>query len=494
MVSSRVSTVDSTIQPSKSRLAVRIRKPIYSRVPGINNNRIVSSRVANSRLHLSTSDQAQIEPTKSQDNLQINTLASSGNLASNDAHHSTPLLESSLNTLDHSIAATSSSLPNPTTPLISSSPVDNSSKRRVVTVRKPLGNGFHRLRTRRPPFLASNSPDLISETEIASSTGPSSTARFSLYSRFTISHHHSSLSPVSSSSSSMVSGSSSSSVASSGSEAITPSSTIKQFPRVRLTSSRVIKSKSSNVLDKSISTSAENSKVTVSSSSLLQPISSVQFLSNANIQPTSASDMETRTMFTTFTYFTTFYQSGGQSKIVSSESTMSNVIHVPMSDLASSSMISGGLSSSISQPEQSFTLQSNIQATPAILPILITEHSERTETSTILNTITYFATLYNGTKSTITPIEEIKTELLTLKEPIKITRTIHPLVGGSLQSTQLLQSSQNEPRNVFVRTYYTTYTNPITLFNTNGGQSVSNVEEIVSNVSAFIINFNSILI
>ena len=238
--------------------------------------------------------------------------------------------------------------------------------------------------------------------------------------------------------------------------------------------------------DKSTAPGGEIPKVF---SSAIQASSSiVQLLgSSGQIQPTSASDMETRTMFTTFTYFTTFYQSGGQSKVVSSESTMSNVITVPAYDLASGSI--NLLSSSSVAPEQSFTLQSasSVLATPSMMPILITEHSERTETSTILNTITYFATLYNGTKSTITPIEEVKTELLTLREPVKITRTIHPLVGGSLQPTQSLQSLQpsDQPRNVFVRTYYTTYTNPITLFNANG-PSVSNVEEVVSNVSFLI--------
>ena len=524
VVSSRVSAVDSTqVQPSKSRLAVRIRKPIYSRVPGVSNNRIVSSRVANSRLHLSTSEQPHIEPTKSTENvLATDSLSPSSSSMPNDQHHSkTPSLESSLSSsMDSHLSSTNSI--QPTTPISSSPAVDSSSKRRIVTVRKPLTN-LNRLRTRRPPFLSSSS-DLASETESTSSVGPASTARFSLYSRFTISHHHSSSpsSPVSSSAVSTVS----------SSITVTPSSSsTKQFPRVRLTSSRVIKSKSSSsvLLDKSTlqtdninptlstiySTATHTIPFTIGSKTLyttfeitnskvekidnqqsaqiekdLQSSSVVQL--SSNIQPTSASDLETRTMFTTFTYFTTFYQSGGQSKIVSSESTMSNIITVPV-DMSSPSISGVSLSSSILLPEQSSfsVVASSVQPTPSILPIYVTEYSERTETSTILNTVTYFATLYNGTKSTITPIEEVKTELLTLKEPIKITRTIHPLVGGSLQSTSQVQSSQHQseqPRNVFVRTYYTTYTNPITMFNSNG-PSVSNVEEVVSNVSIHLFKF-----
>ena len=472
VVSSRVSSAvqDSAVQPSKSRLAVRIRKPIYSRVPGISNNRIVSSRVANSRLHhLSTSESPQIEPTKVQEpTLATNDVSSLLPSSAPNEHTTTgtPLLESSLSSIDLHHSSTPSAL-SPTTP-ISSAPVDSSSKRRVVTVRKPL-TGFHRMRTKRPPFLSSlSSPDLIAETESAV-PGSSSSVRFSLYPRFTISHSSAS--------------SSSSAPASASSSLPVPTGSSKPFLRVRLTSSRVIKSKSSSMADKSTAPAGEIPKVF---SSAIQASSSIiQLLgSSGQIQPTAASDMETRTMFTTFTYFTTFYQSGGQSKVVSSESTMSNVITVPASDLASASI---NLLASSSAPEQSFTLQSasSVLATPSMMPILITEHSERTETSTILNTITYFATLYNGTKSTITPIEEVKTELLTLREPVKITRTIHPLVGGSLQPTQSLQSLQpsEQPRNVFVRTYYTTYTNPVTLFNVNG-PSVSNVEEVVSNVSS----------
>jgi len=538
VVSSRVSAVDSTqVQPSKSRLAVRIRKPIYSRVPGVS-NRIVSSRVANSRLHpSSTSEQPHIEPTKSiEHSLPTDSVSSSGIISK------TPALESSLSSLDlHSLSSTSSI--QPTTP-ISSSHVDSSSKRRIVTVRKPLTN-LNRLRTRRPPFVTS-SPDLVSETEqsnTASSTLQNnlSTAKFSLYSRYTISHHHSSSSTPSSVSSVPSVSSVSSVFSSSSSNSIVASiqSSSKQYPRVRLTSSRVIKTKSSSVLDKSTSTVAAiqpsqieninpslstiystathtipftigsktlyttfeitNSKVEKidnlhsSPAHIEQPIpsSSIVLLSSANnnnnIQPTSSfSEMETRTMFTTFTYFTTFYQSGGQSKIVSSESTMSNIITVPV-DMASPSIKGVSLSSSVLLPSES-SYSSSIQPS-SIQPIFITEHSEKTETSTILNTITYFATLYNGTKSTITPIEEVKTELLTLKEPIKITRTIHPLVGGSMYSTTSsnIQSSQQQteqPRNVFVRTYYTTYTNPITMFNSDG-PSVSNVEEVVSNIITF---------
>lgn len=57
---------------------------------------------------------------------------------------------------------------------------------------------------------------------------------------------------------------------------------------------------------------------------------------------------------------------------------------------------------------------------------VIVETSDTMTISTLYSTYTYFATLFNGTQTSITPLEEIKTEYLTLREPVVVTRTIIP--------------------------------------------------------------------
>ncbi|RWS12120.1 EGF and SEA domain containing protein-like protein, partial [Dinothrombium tinctorium] len=158
---------------------------------------------------------------------------------------------------------------------------------------------------------------------------------------------------------------------------------------------------------------------------------------------------DTLTLFTTFTYFTTYYQDT-TSTISSSEKVVSNVIKVPRTDVPI-----------IESTESSLT------------PYTVVETSEKIDRSTIYSTMTFFATLFNGSQSTITPIEETKTEILTLTEPIKITRTIYPS-----QATQ--QSS------IFTRTYYTTYTNLVTFLD-NNVPVTSEIKETVSNIVTYTI-------
>lgn len=103
-------------------------------------------------------------------------------------------------------------------------------------------------------------------------------------------------------------------------------------------------------------------------------------------------------------------------------------------------------------------------------PITVVETTEKIETSTIYSTYTYFATLFNGTKSTITPIEETRSEVLTLREPIRITRTINPAASST--------------NSLFTRTYYTTYTKDITLTE-NNVPTTKRKEEVASSVVTF---------
>ncbi|CAG2161804.1 unnamed protein product, partial [Oppiella nova] len=148
---------------------------------------------------------------------------------------------------------------------------------------------------------------------------------------------------------------------------------------------------------------------------------------------------DTRTLFTTFTYFTTFYTED-TSIISSSEQTVSNVVTIPYTHIVDSS-------------------------SKSISPTVVYETSERLRTETVYSTYTYFATLFNGSTSTITPLEEIKTEYMTYKEPLTVTRTIVP--------------TTTEQASLITRTYFTTYTNLVTFFQ-NNKPVTSTLEETVS--------------
>ncbi|RWS23347.1 EGF and SEA domain containing protein-like protein, partial [Leptotrombidium deliense] len=105
------------------------------------------------------------------------------------------------------------------------------------------------------------------------------------------------------------------------------------------------------------------------------------------------------------------------------------------------------------------------------IPITVVETSEKIDKSTIYSTLTFYATLFNGSQSTITPIEETKTEVLTLREPIKITRTIYP--------TQTIQKPS-----LYTRTYFTTYTNMVTFYDKEVPVT-SEIKETVSNIVTY---------
>jgi uncharacterized membrane protein len=158
---------------------------------------------------------------------------------------------------------------------------------------------------------------------------------------------------------------------------------------------------------------------------------------------------DTRTLYTTFTYFTTFY-TDDTSIISSSEQTVSNVVTIPYTHIVPTSSMSEMAS-----------------------PVVVVETTERLRTSTVYSTYTYFATLFNGSSSTITPLEEIKSELFTVREPITVTRTIIPTATESTTDPTL-----------FTRTYFTTYTNLITFFHNNKAIT-STIEETVSSEVVF---------
>lgn len=175
--------------------------------------------------------------------------------------------------------------------------------------------------------------------------------------------------------------------------------------------------------------------------------------------------LETRTMYTTYTFFTTFY-SDDTSSVASSEKIVSNLITIPITEQPSTVPVSRPtIEPSVSLSQSPVNQQ----------PITVVETSERIETSTIYSTQTFYATLYNGSQSTITPIEETKTEILTLREPFKVTRTLTPQEAS--QSAVAAQS-------VYTKTYFTTRTNVVTL-QSNDRPFTTTKEETVSNVVTF---------
>ncbi len=117
---------------------------------------------------------------------------------------------------------------------------------------------------------------------------------------------------------------------------------------------------------------------------------------------------ETRTSLTTLTHFNTIY-SGDTSVVTSSEQTLSSLFSVAKMAPVSSTVV--------------------------------TETVDAFTTSTLYSTYTYFATLFNGTQTRITPLEEVKTEYLTLREPVTITRTIIPSAPpASIMATSVMSS------------------------------------------------------
>ena len=215
--------------------------------------------------------------------------------------------------------------------------------------------------------------------------------------------------------------------------------------------------------------------------------------SESDITPTPGQLMETRTMYTTFTFFTTFF-TDDTSSIKSSEQIVSNIVTIPVTStpdipLTSSSIIEPtsvvpSSSFSYSTPDNFFNWhgESSSSSPPFAklqveenAPIVIVETSEKVEVSTILSTETFFATLFNGSTSTITPIEETKTEVLTLREPIRITRTLSP------------QEASEIPSSTVTKTYYTTYTNLVTRPDPQNNEKLitSSIEEVVPTVVTF---------
>ncbi|CAN8014038.1 unnamed protein product, partial [Ixodes persulcatus] len=185
---------------------------------------------------------------------------------------------------------------------------------------------------------------------------------------------------------------------------------------------------------------------------------------NVSPQPYSVS-YSTKTLFTTYTYFTTFF-TDDSSSISSSEQVISNTVTIPVTQ--------------------------NIQPTATPHPPELKqaqtylETSERVVTSTSYNTFTFYATLFNGSSSVVTPFEEVQSQVFTITESFTITRTIMPssvhLHYQQQQHLHQLQNHQLQPSvTTLLSTLYSTQTNFITFFQ-GTSTIVTSIEEILSDI------------
>ncbi|XP_049525382.1 mucin-17-like isoform X2 [Dermacentor silvarum] len=215
---------------------------------------------------------------------------------------------------------------------------------------------------------------------------------------------------------------------------------------------------------------------------------------NVTPQPYSVS-YSTKTLFTTYTYFTTFF-TDDSSSIASSEQVISNTVTIPVTQ-----NLYPTITPYLPEPRE---------------PSTYLETSERVVTSTSYNTFTFYATLFNGSSSVVTPFEEVQSQVFVITESFTITRTVQPTLSIQPQSTpifsrpepqqsyhypdqeqylsqhyssqqpqlyqanDILKSQQLQPSTV-LSTLYSTQTNFITFFQ-GTSTIVTSIEEVLSDI------------
>ncbi|XP_022700067.1 uncharacterized protein LOC111266662 [Varroa jacobsoni] len=181
------------------------------------------------------------------------------------------------------------------------------------------------------------------------------------------------------------------------------------------------------------------------------------------LQTPRISDFETKTMFTTYTYYTTYFVNGSTS-VISSLNVISNTLQVPLL---------------------------SILPTPAT-PLTILKTSERLKVSTSYSTFTFYATLFNGTSSLVTPFEEVQSQVFTLTESFVVTRTVSiaPTAGAALPSDILQSVLPDQPPQEPVRSTQTSSVPSFTLFTlAPGSTSSSRSGPLVPSVKTFLTTF-----
>lgn len=161
-----------------------------------------------------------------------------------------------------------------------------------------------------------------------------------------------------------------------------------------------------------------------------------QQLATTSIEPSFVVSLNTRTYFTTFTYFTTYSAGSATPTIKSSESTTTNVI----TETITSTLFEP--TKTLQDGQSDTALQGGSTAgntdIASIEPTLTTK--------TLLSTMTYYGTLYNGTQTSLTPIVDVSTQILTLSLSPSATfnqENTDSSGSRSIESTSILPSASN---------------------------------------------------
>lgn len=246
-----------------------------------------------------------------------------------------------------------------------------------------------------------------------------------------------------------------------------------------------------------------NSRIRVSSRRVIKSTNPMSNMLDSSMAFEPVSSYETM-LFETTTH-TVPFTIGSTTTYTTVEETNTRILAPSMDDISISSDQFPTIepTSAYDSPLTTATVGMDGQSKPN--SFVIVETSDTMTISTLYSTYTYFATLFNGTQTSITPLEEIKTEYLTLREPVVVTRTIiptaqftstsgskieptsaQPKVSPTLASTisvvpglESAYSTSDDPNRLITETYstQTTLTHFITLF--SGSHTIlSSIEEV----------------
>lgn len=177
----------------------------------------------------------------------------------------------------------------------------------------------------------------------------------------------------------------------------------------------------------------------------------------------------TKTFYTTYTFFRTFF-SDNVPIVTSSEQVVTNLFTAPVTV-------------TLPLPNVSILPRPDINAQAAEL-ITLFETKERITPSTRYSTSTFYATLFTGESSFVTPVEEVHSDVIPVTETYTITRTITKPLQTSIAplttTVEDIKSSETTPV-ITTTTLFTTFTKFLThVIGTNA--IVKSTEEITSNV------------
>lgn len=200
-------------------------------------------------------------------------------------------------------------------------------------------------------------------------------------------------------------------------------------------------------------TQPQQQPVTTTTTTNQPPVTTDSNLNGATppIDPSFVVSLNTRTLFTTFTFFTTFAAEGGSATptVVSSESTTSQIVTETVTSVydqtkALETPTAGFDGRPAVEPTSisSMDIQSSMATSEIIAPTIQASSVGMDEiqptapiTQTLVSTMTYYGTVYNGTQTSLTPIVDVSTQLLTLTSPgFNLNSDALAAAGGNSQS------------------------------------------------------------